>query len=151
MLEKFLLLTSTLILAGCSIQRAVVAQGAQEKMVGMSREQVLACMGPPANKAAEGVTEVWSYGSGNGQTTAIGSVYARTDGSFTGERRGNQFTGNGTATTTGLVTATSMGRHCTVNVAMTNGIVSRVNYSGPTGGILTAGEQCAFAIQNCVQ
>lgn len=135
------------LLAGCSVQRAVVAQSAQEKMVGMNREQVLACMGPPANKAAEGATEVWSYGSGNGRTTAVGSVYAQTDGSFTGEQRGNQFSGNGTATTTGLVTATSTRRHCTVNVAMTNGIVSRVNYLGPTGGILTAGEQCAFAIR----
>lgn len=82
---------------------------------------------------------------------AIGNLYAQTDGSFTGERRGGQFLGNGTAATTSLITTTSIRRHCTVNVAMTNGIVSRINYSGPTGGILTAGEQCAFAIQNCVQ
>jgi hypothetical protein len=37
-------------------------------MVGLSKEQVLACMGPPATKAAEGAAEVWSYASGNGRT-----------------------------------------------------------------------------------
>jgi hypothetical protein len=29
-------------------------------MVGLSKEQVLICMGAPANKAAEGATEVWA-------------------------------------------------------------------------------------------
>jgi hypothetical protein len=32
---------------------------------------------------------------------------------------------------------------------MVEGRVSRVNYVGPTGGLLTGGEQCAFAVQNC--
>jgi hypothetical protein len=41
-------------------------------------------------------------------------------------------------------------RYCTVNVVMSGGWVSRVNYSGPTGGLLSAGEQCACAVQNCV-
>ena len=34
---------------------------------------------------------------------------------------------------------------------MNNGYVSRVNYSGPTGGLITEGEQCAFAVQNCTK
>lgn len=137
--------------AGCAVQRAVVAQSAQEKMVGMSREQVLACMGPPANKAAEGATEVWSYGSGDGRTIAVGSVYAQTDSSFSADQCSNRISGTGTATTAGAGSVTTSRRYCTINVAMTDGRVSRVNYSGPTGGLLTAGEQCAFAIQNCVQ
>jgi len=37
-------------------------------MVGLSREQVLQCMGPPGNKMAEGASEVWSYESGNNHT-----------------------------------------------------------------------------------
>ena len=45
-------------------------------MVGMSKEQILACMGPPANKAAEGQTEVWGYNSGDGTVIASGSVSA---------------------------------------------------------------------------
>ncbi len=148
---RMLLLCSSFLLMGCAVQRAVVAQGAQEKMVGMSREQVLACMGPPATKAAEGATEVWSYGSGNDRTTTIGTGYAQTHGSISGERRGNQFSATGEATTTSLATVNSSRRYCTVNVVMTDGRVSRLNYAGPTGGILTGGEQCAFAIQNCVR
>lgn len=149
--NRFIAICYAFGLAGCAVQRAVVAQSAQEKMVGMSREQVLGCMGPPANKAAEGATEVWSYGSGDGRTISIGSVHAQTDSSFSADRYRNQISGTGTSTTTGLATATSSRRYCTVNVAMIDGRVSRVNYSGPTGGLLTAGEQCAFAIQNCVQ
>lgn len=147
----FLVGAVAFVVGGCAVQRAVVAQTAQDKMVGMSREQVLACMGPPATKAAEGATEVWSYGSGNDRTTTIGTGYAQTHGSISGERRGNQFSATGEATTTSLATVNSSRRYCTVNVVMTDGRVSRLNYAGPTGGILTGGEQCAFAIQNCVQ
>ena len=39
---------------GCAFQRAEIAQDARAQMVGMTKEQVLACMGAPANKAAEG-------------------------------------------------------------------------------------------------
>jgi len=52
-----------LLSAGCAIQRAEIAQQAQHQMVGLSREQVLQCMGPPGNKMADGGTEVWSYES----------------------------------------------------------------------------------------
>jgi outer membrane protein assembly factor BamE (lipoprotein component of BamABCDE complex) len=113
------------LLWGCAFERAKVAADAQYQMVGLSKEQVLACMGPPATKAAEGTTEVWSYPSGNGETdTAV---------------TGNRF----------FVSANSSQKFCTVNVTMTGGRVSRLNYVGPTGGLLTPGEQCAFAIRNC--
>jgi outer membrane protein assembly factor BamE (lipoprotein component of BamABCDE complex) len=111
--------------AGCSIQRAQVAAQAQTTMIGMSKEQVLACMGPPITKATEGATEVWSYQSGNGHTDVAAS--------------GGRFWGTGTSTQ----------RFCTVNVTMTGGRVAQLNYVGPTGGLLTAGEQCAFALENC--
>jgi hypothetical protein len=148
---RLIVVSFALASAGCAVQRAVVAQGAQEKMVGMSREQVLTCMGPPATRAAEGATEVWSYGSGNDRTTTIGTGYAQTNGSISGERWGNQLSATGEATTTSLATVNSSRRYCTIHVVMTDGRVSRLNYAGPTGGILTGGEQCAFAIQNCVQ
>src|SRR5579863_5190065 len=49
-------------LSGCAaMQRAEIAQQAQATMIGMPREKVLACMGPPAQKATEGQTEVWAY------------------------------------------------------------------------------------------
>jgi len=121
------LLLSALLLLGCALQRAQVANEAQTSMVGLTKEQVLACMGPPMSKTMEGGTEVWSYASGNGQTDTMVS--------------GNRFWAAGVSTQ----------RFCTVNVIMTSGRVSRLNYVGPTGGLLTAGEQCAFAVQNCTR
>jgi outer membrane protein assembly factor BamE (lipoprotein component of BamABCDE complex) len=94
-------------------------------MVGMSKEQVFACMGAPANKAAEGSTEVWSYASGDGHTEANIS--------------GGRFFASGTATQ----------RFCKINVTMQDNRVVRMNYVGPSCGMLTPGEQCAYAIQNC--
>ena len=102
-------------IAGCSFQRAQIANEATNKMIGLSKEQVLACMGAPAKQAATGATEVWSYDSGN-SAEGINSV-----------------------------------RYCTVNVVMTAGRVSSLNYVGDTGGLITQGEQCAFAVRNCVR
>lgn len=45
-------------LSACSIQRSIVASEAPDKMIGLPKEQVLACMGAPTNKAAVGATEV---------------------------------------------------------------------------------------------
>lgn len=134
-------------LAGCAIQRAQVAQDARAQMVGLSREQVLGCMGPPGNKAVEGQTEVWSYASGNGYSSTVATTDVNTTGQAS--RIGNQV--YGTANSTGFGTAVSTRRFCTVNVVMTNGLVSAVNYQGPTGGLLTAGEQCAFAVDACTR
>jgi hypothetical protein len=36
-------------------------------------------------------------------------------------------------------------------VVMSGGAVSAVNYQGPTGGLITAGEQCAYAVDACVK
>jgi hypothetical protein len=116
-------------------------------MVGLSKEQVLACMGPPPSKAAEGSTEVWSYSSGNGYQST--SVIANADGNFSATRTGNTINGN--SSTFGTATGISTRRFCSVNVVMSAGHVSAVNYSGPTGGLLTAGEQCAYAVEACVK
>ena len=51
--------------ADCAGERTQIANYAQNKMIGLTKEQVLACMGSPASKATEGATEVWSYPSGN--------------------------------------------------------------------------------------
>lgn len=143
--------TAAFALSGCAVQRAVVAQSAQEKMVGLSKEQILACMGPPASKAVETSTEVWSYSSGNDRVTAMGTGYSQTSGSVSGARNDNTFSATGNTQTTSLSSATASRRFCTVNVVMNDGRVSRVNYSGPTGGLLTGGEQCAFAVADCAR
>jgi outer membrane protein assembly factor BamE (lipoprotein component of BamABCDE complex) len=114
-------------LAGCAIQRAQIAEDARAQMIGMPKEQVLACMGAPSNKAAEGATEVWGYASGNGMTVANASF----------DRYGG--------------TAVSSNRFCNINIVFAGGQVSAVNYTGPTGGLLTAGEQCAYAVNACVK
>jgi hypothetical protein len=62
------LLAAVFLVSGCAMQRAGIANDAQSKMIGLSKEQVLACMGPAASKSAEGATEVWLYATGNGQT-----------------------------------------------------------------------------------
>lgn len=134
-LQSCIVLAAMSVLVGsCSIQRAQVAADAQKSMIGMPKERILACMGAPANSAKAGGTEVWSFYSGNGHTTSVGSAVA------TG--------GNGFATAFG--SATSTARSCKVDIVMNDDRVTRVNYSGPTGGLLTKGEQCAFAVENCV-
>jgi hypothetical protein len=132
-------------IAGCAIQRAQVAGEAQSRMVGLTKEQVLACMGPPINKASEGTTEVWSYNSGNGRTQVDTFNQSTTNASI----YGNSGYATGNAETTGSGFGVATRRYCIVNVVMAEGRVSRLNYTGPTGGLLTAGEQCAFAVQNC--
>ena len=69
-----------LVVSGCAVVRAKQAEEAQTKMIGLNKEQVLACMGVPAQKAVEGSTEVWSYNSGNGQTVGFGTSSASVSG-----------------------------------------------------------------------
>ena len=49
---KLIVTMGCFVVAGCAVQRAQVAQDAQGKMIGLNKEQVLACMGPPANRMA---------------------------------------------------------------------------------------------------
>lgn len=123
-------------LAGCAIQRAQTAQEARSQLIGMSKEQILSCMGAPENAATVGQTEVWTYSSGNGMMISSGDTQFRRSGF------------GGIAADTNAI---SHRRFCKVNVVMSNGAVSAVNYQGPTGGLLTAGEQCAYAVETCVR
>ena len=102
---------------------------------------------PAQNKASEGATEVWSYASGNGYSATVASTQVQTTGEA--QRLGNVFSGSASPPGTG--TAISTRRFCTVNIVMSGGAVSAVNYQGPTGGLLTAGEQCVYAVDACVK
>ncbi len=128
------LVLTAVAVGACEIQRAQQASDAQTTMVGMEKEQVLACMGPPAGMAALGGTEVWTYNSGNGRTDtdAWASAWGGWRSAF------------------GVGSSSSTSRFCKIDVVMNGGRVARVNYTGPTGGLLTDGEQCAFAIRNCL-
>lgn len=120
-----------LVLAGCSsFQRADDAAAAQKRMPGLTREEVLACMGPARKKASEGATEVWSYLSTNGLADSQSSTYKPTGYVFTTGSRDKSF--------------------CTVNVVMRDGVVTAVHYNGPSGGLFDKNEQCGYAVANCI-
>ncbi len=136
----------SLALTACAVQRAQTARDAQVQMVGMSREEVLACMGPPEHRATEGTTDVWSYSSGNGhvETVTRGHSTSHTSGHNTGAHS------RGSGSTFGSERTSSKARYCLVNIVLQSGQVERLNYSGPTGGLMSQDEQCAFVVQNCV-
>ncbi|MBB3261327.1 hypothetical protein [Paraburkholderia sp. WP4_3_2] len=125
----------------------------------MSKADVLSCMGVPQTKEEEGNVDVWGYQSGNGRADSYSNAYSNTTGSAfdaaEATRVGNTIYAAGAAAgrskTNSVGYASTRKRSCTVSVVMTNGIVSRVNYSGPTGGVLTTGEQCAYAVENCLR
>lgn len=136
-LTKIVIVSSAgvILLAACAIERAQEAAKAQSTMIGMPKEQVLSCMGPPARFAKTGKTVVWSYNSGNGERDSFGSAYGTGGWGWAGAF-GSSF---------------SQSKFCRVDIVMRDGRVTRVNYSGPTGGLLTEGEQCAYAVQNCAE
>jgi outer membrane protein assembly factor BamE (lipoprotein component of BamABCDE complex) len=48
----------------CTSGRVATANEAQSQMIGMSKEQILRCMGPPHSSYVVGSsTEVWAYNS----------------------------------------------------------------------------------------
>jgi hypothetical protein len=104
-------------------------QIAQQRMIGLSRQHVRACMGAPDHRARIGATDIWTYRSGN----------AEVDGLFLSPGV------NGTASWF------AHDPHCAVIVIMTNAAVSQIAYSAPDGGLLPLGEQCSFAVDNCVR
>jgi hypothetical protein len=147
-MHRWLIAAGLLAVAACSIQRAMVASQAQHDMVGMSRAQILACMGPPAQRQADSDIEVWAYPSG-GRTDSFG--VAQTSGSATGVYNGNAYSGTyvGSGSTTTFGNAFSVNRYCVVDVVFAGDRVSTVNYLGRTGGLITQGEECAYAVRSC--
>jgi hypothetical protein len=115
-------------LAGCGYQRAQVASEAPTLMMGMPKEQVLACMGQPARKGNEGPAEVWSYNSGDG---SVDPMIVRSE-SASGVPPSNQAS-------------------CIVNITLTGGRVSKLSYLSPEGEPMKASTQCSYALQKCIQ
>ncbi len=121
----------TALLIGCSSQMADDAAAAKTKMPGMSKEDVLACMGPPKQKAHTGKTEVWSYASGNGHTNGYGNSY--------------KFSGD-------TVSYASRDKSaCTVNIVMQDEHVTAVHYNGPRSSMFSPDDQCGYAVEHCAR
>lgn len=125
-----------------SFQRDTDAAIAKVKMVGMSNEDVLGCMGPPKKKAKEGATEVWSYPSTDGRHYSSRNRYGTGSGS-----RGD---GWSFLTAGGASRGSSEKRFCTVNVVMKNSVVTAVHYLGPAAtGDDNRYDQCGYAVAAC--
>jgi hypothetical protein len=120
-------------------------------MRGLSKAQVLACMGVPAGHMESGSTEVWSYPSGGStENYSVAQTYGSGSGTYSGATTGGLTTGtySGTGSATTLSVGRSIGRYCIVNVVFTGDTVASVNYQGRTGGLLTQGSECAYAVRN---
>ncbi len=132
MRTTFVLVLAAILAAACAnskFHRAEVAKAAQTELVGMSRKDVLSCAGAPLREAKDGDIEVLTYiAGGDGTAAAVGVANS----------------------STGVAAVSSQRRYCEVTFVLQGGVVSKVNYSGRTGGFATAGEQCAFVVENCM-
>jgi hypothetical protein len=124
--HRVVALFACLSLADCEAQRAKLAADAQTVMLGRTKEQVLACMGQPANKTTERAAEVWSYLSGDGTVDAKGS---------SGE---------------GWVAGAKSQSKCTINMTMVGGRVTKLSFVGPDGDALPPSHHCAYALEDCI-
>lgn len=115
-----------LTLAGCA-DGPEVDQIAQMAMIGLSKRDILVCMGEPVRRhAVAEATEIWTYPVGVTTT-------------------GTPPWGGGL----NLAASSSGPLPCDVKLVMTNAHVSQVAYSLPDGRSLPSARQCAFAVQTC--
>jgi outer membrane protein assembly factor BamE (lipoprotein component of BamABCDE complex) len=124
-----------LVLANCmdgTLHRDALAAKAKRQMVGMSKEEVLACMGPPKKKAAEGTTEVWSYQVSDRSQTNTDNI-----------KMNSFYT---------VKPTTHFKKFCIVNVVMKEGVVKKINYLGPAATTpFNENDQCGYAVAACVE
>ena len=121
-------LVVVLALSGC--QPLEVDQVAQQSMIGLSKRDILACFGQPAQRVPSGQgTEIWTYVGG--QMRGYGPQWAL-------------------LLNTNLVPFTPAGS-CDVVLIMTNARVSEVGYTAVDGGGLPLGRECVFPVERCVK
>jgi hypothetical protein len=135
------------LLSGCSesLKRDNEAAKAKAQMIGLSKEDVLACMGPPKKKAKEGSTEVWQFLSTDGRSVRSGGSYG-----FGGRTKTSSVSSS--SDWLGLSSSSGGKRFCTVNIVMKDGVVTRVNYLGPTAtSFYNDNDQCGYAVAACVR
>lgn len=133
-----LIVAAASLAAGCNptsnkFSRASMASDAKVALVGKSRGEILACMGTPQGSAKADGVEVFSYTSGGDTQTFSDATLTANNGYVTGFGSSDTYR-----------------RYCKVDIVFEGDAVTRVNYSGRTGGLLTQGEQCAFAVAPCV-
>jgi hypothetical protein len=115
-------------LSGC--QPLEVDQVAQQSMIGLSKRDILACLGQPAQRVPTGqATEIWTYVGG--QMRGYGPQWA-------------------IGLNTNLFPFTPAGS-CDVVLVMTNAQVSEVGYTAVDGSRFPLGQECIFPIERCVK
>jgi hypothetical protein len=114
-------------LAGCA-DWPESDQVAQHSMIGLSKKTILACMGKPAWRDVVGATQIWTYPAGTMRT--VGPQWA------VGLNLGAPPLGPSGA--------------CDVKLVFTNARVTQVTYAAVGGGDLPLGQQCVFAVENCL-
>jgi hypothetical protein len=115
--------------SACAVQRAQIAKDAQTSLVGLSKAELIMCAGAPVRADSVGDMEVLTYAGGG---DLKGSIAGGGDGGAGGGALSIEH------------------RYCEVSFILENGQVTRINYGGRTGGLLTKGEQCAFVVENCM-
>ena len=114
-----------LALTACA-EKPTVDQIAQVSMIGLSKRDILVCMGAPAGRLAPAErTEIWTYAVGH-TTTATPPWAAGLDFSLSKPAGPSH-----------------------VKIVLTNARVSQVAYRMPDGGALSSGRQCTFCFQAC--
>jgi hypothetical protein len=115
-------------LSGC--QPLEVDQVAQQSMIGLSKRDILTCLGQPAQRVPTGqATEIWTY-------------------------VGGQMRGYGPQWAIGLNTnliPLAPGGSCDVVLVMTNARVSEVGYTAVDRSGLPLGRECVFPVERCVR
>lgn len=141
------------VLSGCAIQQSVDAGLAKENILGMTHEEVWACMGPPHASAAFASAEVWSYQSGgSSQSVSTGGAYGQSSTNGSGTYGGGAWQGQSDtdAYALNLGNTNSFGYSCQVNITFTGDRVAKVSYMGRTGKLLTPDSECYFATKECL-
>ena len=119
-----------LALGGCQSEPLETDQVAQQSMIGLAKQDILACFGEPAQRVPSGqATEIWTYTGG--RMRGYGPQWAL-------------------LLNTNLVPFTP-GGSCDVVLIMTNGRVSEVGYSAVDGSKLPLGRECLFSVERCVK
>lgn len=131
---KYLIIFAILLISigGCNnkFTRASTAELGKTELVGKSKTDILTCAGAPTRSEKVDDMEFLTYYSGGDSDAYVAG-------------------GGGNSAGGGSVSIKQ--RYCEVTFVLQNNIVQKVNYSGRTGGLITEGEQCAFAIDNCIQ
>ena len=117
-------------LGGCQSEPLETDQVAQQSMIGLSKRDILACFGQPAQRVPSGqATEIWTYTGG--QMRGYGPQWA-------------------IGLNTNLVPFAARGS-CDVVLVMTNARVSEVGYTAVDGGKFPLGQECVFSVERCVK